>query len=565
MSDKELDNLFKEAADGFKPPNDPAAWQDMSRKLDAAAATTASFWNWKTISSAVVVGVAVVALTIYLSVSDFNQNEIASSDVTQPSAAKQQAADATPPGDNSSETERTKQSVTKKNSIAIEKQNQPERNNGSAADEKRGVKSTGKKSATQDSGVDGIQLETIPEQNSQSMNGAKEIKDSDGRSVTAVISGTVGTEKLVKQAGGHRPAGGELGNSSNPASNSKELKTESLLVSADQNGKSATKAELTEKPVVQSGSDRAGATEPSSSNDSALNLKGSKGESIAVSEDKKVETFSRVVGTESWLQSSGSGKAATPENGLNQTATNTNASSNAQSVSVETDSLKIKEIRKEEDVTDQAAEKLASEQQEEKPAFSRFAIKLAIGPDYTMVESATPNSVGTNYGLLFEYRLNKYWSVATGGIWSKKIYSAYDVEYNGYNADWVDGDCRMWDIPINVYYNFSSSKSFSFYASIGLSSYLMNEENYVYYVETPYGTYDYPGQVKGENNEWFKTFNISAGMQFRMSQQFSLQFEPTLKAPLAGVGEGEVSLVSLGAFFNLRYEFPINKRKRNED
>ena len=123
----------------------------------------------------------------------------------------------------------------------------------------------------------------------------------------------------------------------------------------------------------------------------------------------------------------------------------------------------------------------------------------------------------------------------------------------------------MWDIPINVYYNFPSRKQFSFYASAGLSSYLMNEENYVFYVESSYGTYDYPMQVKGENNEWFKTLNVSAGMQYRMNRIFSLQFEPTLKAPLAGVGEGEVSLVSLGAFLNLRYEIPFNKTRRDED
>ena len=43
-------------------------------------------------------------------------------------------------------------------------------------------------------------------------------------------------------------------------------------------------------------------------------------------------------------------------------------------------------------------------------------------------------------------------------------------------------------------------------------------------------------------------------VQKRLSNQFSLELEPFLKAPLAGVGEGEVSLASFGAFFNLKFD-----------
>jgi hypothetical protein len=259
----------------------------------------------------------------------------------------------------------------------------------------------------------------------------------------------------------------------------------------------------------------------------------------------------------------GNSNQSAPQSTSNPKATNLQTEKS----SVGIDSLKKEEEKKElvESTLISKTDELPEEDEKKSELMNRFAIKLAIAPDYSTVKSATPNSLGINYGVLFEYKLSERWSVATGGIWSKKVYSANDVEYNGYNADWVDGDCRMWDIPINVYYNFPSRKQFSFYASVGLSSYLMNEENYVYYIESPYGTYDYPMQVKGENNEWFKTLNVSAGMQFRMNRIFSLQFEPTLKAPLAGVGEGEVSLVSLGAFLNLRFDLPINKPARNED
>src|SRR5690242_7679523 len=67
MSDNELDNLFKEAADGFKAPKDTSAWQNMSKRLDQAGVGTSVFWNWKTVSTMAVVGITSTALVLYLS------------------------------------------------------------------------------------------------------------------------------------------------------------------------------------------------------------------------------------------------------------------------------------------------------------------------------------------------------------------------------------------------------------------------------------------------------------------------------------------------------------------
>jgi hypothetical protein len=192
----------------------------------------------------------------------------------------------------------------------------------------------------------------------------------------------------------------------------------------------------------------------------------------------------------------------------------------------------------------------------------RLSLKAMISPDYSSVEFSRPKHLGFNYGLLVEYNLSGRLSIATGVTRSKKIYSAKDLEYNGHYADAVDGDCRMWDIPINLYYHVNrAGKSWSFYAGAGLSSYLMSEENYTLYVQRPYGDYSYDRQVKNENNEWFSILNLSAGIQRNIGKHFAVQVEPYLKAPMAGVGEGDVSLASLGAFFNLKYNLSSNAIK----
>jgi hypothetical protein len=186
---------------------------------------------------------------------------------------------------------------------------------------------------------------------------------------------------------------------------------------------------------------------------------------------------------------------------------------------------------------------------------SRFALKISGSPDFSSIGMGSPGKPGWNYGALIEYHLNSRWSVATGVLRTRKFYESSNVEYNGYSADWLDGDCRMWDIPVNVYYHFTSASKWSFFAGVGLSSYLMSRERYVYLVDSHYGQYRYEQEVNGENNEWFKMLNLSVGVEKRLNRNFSLQVEPFLKAPLAGVGEGDVSLASFGAFFSLKYSF----------
>ncbi len=191
-----------------------------------------------------------------------------------------------------------------------------------------------------------------------------------------------------------------------------------------------------------------------------------------------------------------------------------------------------------------------------------FSVKLALSPDYSMVHSSRPQGLGINSGILLEYSLSKNLSIATGVIRARKKYSAYKVEYSGYETDIVEGDCRMWDIPISVYYHFSPGKTWLFYSGVGLSSYLMSQESYVYYVEGSYGqrkTFEH--SVNGKNTEWFSILNVSVGIEKKLNQKFAIQFEPFYKAPLAGVGEGDVSLASFGAFFMLKYN--MNQLKSN--
>jgi hypothetical protein len=59
--------------------------------------------------------------------------------------------------------------------------------------------------------------------------------------------------------------------------------------------------------------------------------------------------------------------------------------------------------------------------------------------------------------------------------------------------------------------------------------------------------------VEGENNELFSVINLSAGVQKQLTDRWAIQLEPFVKQSIKGIGEGDLSLSSLGAFLNLRY------------
>lgn len=185
-----------------------------------------------------------------------------------------------------------------------------------------------------------------------------------------------------------------------------------------------------------------------------------------------------------------------------------------------------------------------------------LAVKATVAPDFSSIGFSSVDKVGWNYGVLVEVHFRNRISIAAGALRSRKFYTGTDLEYNGYSADKLNGDCRMWDLPVNVYYHFPSSKRWSFYSGIGISSYIMSREQYIYYVNSYYGTYRYEQEIIGKNKEWFKVLNISMGIQKRLDDHFIFQLEPYLKAPLAGVGEGDVSLASFGAFISLKYFIP---------
>ncbi|MCE7057892.1 hypothetical protein LZF95_24625 [Algoriphagus sp. AGSA1] len=199
------------------------------------------------------------------------------------------------------------------------------------------------------------------------------------------------------------------------------------------------------------------------------------------------------------------------------------------------------------------------------PFAGKFNVSVQAAPDLSGIKLNQVGKAGQAIGIGAEYFLRPKISVASGVFYSFKPYSAdegYQLDY-GDQPDRVLGECDILDIPLNLRFYPIEGKLQRFFASAGLSSYLMLKEHYkLEYQDTGTG-YPYSREidVSGDNNHFFGVVNLSVGYERKLGDQLSVQVEPYFKVPITGVGEGDISLKSTGLFVGLKFHPNLPKRQ----
>jgi len=196
-----------------------------------------------------------------------------------------------------------------------------------------------------------------------------------------------------------------------------------------------------------------------------------------------------------------------------------------------------------------------------------FYVGVAAGLDVTTVKFQKVNKIGYTANFIVGYRITNKWSLESGLMWDNKKYYSTGEYYNpktpippDYNLHYLNGTCEMFEIPLNVKYDFRSRKLNVFFVAAGLSSYLMKKESYIGYV-THFSTpnlpgYDKPYVYKNATNNIFSVGNISGGYQFIFKNNSSFRIEPYLKIPLTGLGFGQMPFLSTG--ISAAYTLPLH-------
>jgi hypothetical protein len=89
------------------------------------------------------------------------------------------------------------------------------------------------------------------------------------------------------------------------------------------------------------------------------------------------------------------------------------------------------------------------------------------------------------------------------------------------------------------------------FATAGLSTYLMSREKYTYQFETSWGTGDSSWNIRQPSQYWFSIVNLSVGFEQRIGKIGNLRLEPYVRVPLSGIGTGSLPILSGGVNIGL--------------
>jgi hypothetical protein len=184
----------------------------------------------------------------------------------------------------------------------------------------------------------------------------------------------------------------------------------------------------------------------------------------------------------------------------------------------------------------------------------RFYYGAMVTLDVSTVKSQPTKIPGTGLGLIVGYNISQKLRVESGVSLQKKLYFSDAKYYNpktpynspGYKLIDVDGECNMWEVPLNLRYIFSSSAKQNWFTTVGSSSYFMKAENYTYNFER----YGQPGSMNMSYNNGSKTLfavlNLSMGYEKKFGKLSTLRIESYFKAPVKGIGWGKLPITSSG-------------------
>ncbi|AFD08544.1 hypothetical protein [Solitalea canadensis] len=206
--------------------------------------------------------------------------------------------------------------------------------------------------------------------------------------------------------------------------------------------------------------------------------------------------------------------------------------------------------------------------QKRNPYLGKLTFSVGAAPALNGVNTLKGGDWGGDLGMALTIGLSKKWSVTTGVIYAKKVYSTGYENYNpvnpppvSYSPTSIDADCRVLDIPLNINYQLFSKKQNTVKLSTGLSSYMMLKEDY--YFNYSYSNPSYPEkyEVNNENKHWLGVVNASVEYQRKINSTMSIGIQPFVKIPLDGVGYSRVKLKTAGVAVKLNIDLGKGKKK----
>jgi hypothetical protein len=186
----------------------------------------------------------------------------------------------------------------------------------------------------------------------------------------------------------------------------------------------------------------------------------------------------------------------------------------------------------------------------------RIYLGLMAGLDASSIHFQKVQNTGYDFGAIVGYHINPRLSVEAGAFVDRKFYYTEGQYFNSAKLYMppnskiteVYGNCRMIEIPVAIKYDFIQKRKVTWFATAGISSYLMKKEDYAYeYYYGNSGTYATHRWIYDNSaNNLFSVLNISAGYSRPLGRIADLRIEPYLRLPFRGLGYNSIKFSSAG-------------------
>ncbi|MBH2004787.1 MAG: outer membrane beta-barrel protein [Sphingobacteriia bacterium] len=214
------------------------------------------------------------------------------------------------------------------------------------------------------------------------------------------------------------------------------------------------------------------------------------------------------------------------------------------------------------------APNLKKEKKKATPGSKNFYAGILYAQDKSSIGFESNKGQGYSWQFLAGYRLGKRWSIESGIHIEKKEYYTTGTHTNKavLNPEgtilWIESESRLLEIPLTVKYDALLKQKHSLFASAGVSSYIINREDFEYEEEV-YGVIQKSSVAftKATGN-LFSTINFSLGYQYKFGKIGSIRIEPYINLPVSGIGKGESPIISRGIYAGWVYDFHKRKLKQ---
>ncbi|WP_316813929.1 outer membrane beta-barrel protein [Pedobacter heparinus] len=190
-----------------------------------------------------------------------------------------------------------------------------------------------------------------------------------------------------------------------------------------------------------------------------------------------------------------------------------------------------------------------------------LSLSLSAGPEFNSSGAMLGGKTGFSAGFGFGIHMTKRITLQTGLTYSRKDYAADNYEYKFKSVramdviSRVDASCAVLEIPLQLAYTVLDDAQKSIDLNVGMSSYFMLKEDYIYRYNAGSGIADRLQEYRNQNQHYLGVADLSATYYIKLKKEgLRLGLEPYVKIPLTGVGEGKVNLKSSGISLKLRYD-----------